>query len=159
MNLVETNALLRYIAAFDNRRFDDATVIAWHSVLANIEPYEATEAVRRHITSGNTDYLAAAHICQRVKVIRDEQRRQRPHEIRALPSRFEPDPKRVQRTIEGAAQCRAEMGKLPSAQGAMDTEDPVRDRALRRARGEKRAALVGGDDIPKIWTAAPRRTS
>lgn len=105
MNLAETHALLTLISgAFDNRRFDDATVIAWQPIFADLPFDDCRAAVSRHFAESN-DYLMPAHIRRLAKNIR-AQRRTQHHEIRALPSRFESDIERAVRVDRGLAQCR-----------------------------------------------------
>lgn len=82
MNRQETHSLLTYVAAVDNRRFGDDTVIAWHGILADVHAADATEAVRRHFAT-STDYLMPAHIVR----LADEVRRERKRAIREADER------------------------------------------------------------------------
>lgn len=63
MNYTETYDLLTLAAQFDNRKVDDAMVIAWQGALtkAGVEAPDARAAVLDHVTE-TTDYLLAAHI-------------------------------------------------------------------------------------------------
>lgn len=77
MNLAEAHELLTYIAAIDNRRFGDETVIAWHGILAELPLADCLEAARRHF--GQEDaYLKPVHIVRGAEDInRDRLRRER----------------------------------------------------------------------------------
>lgn len=48
MNRAQVAELLTLITAFDRRTLGDADIVAWHSVLDDIEVTDAAEAVRRH---------------------------------------------------------------------------------------------------------------
>ena len=61
MNLAETHDLLTFAASIDNRKFDDATVVAWQSILATVNAADATAAVRDHFAA-STEYLMPAHV-------------------------------------------------------------------------------------------------
>lgn len=63
MNLTETHDLLTLIARFDNRRFDDATVIAWREVLADLTPDDCRRAVIDHFGHSEA-YLMPVHVVQ-----------------------------------------------------------------------------------------------
>ena len=104
MNRSEIALLLGLAAARDNRRVDEVMVAAWHEDLADLDFADAREALRRHYRE-STERVMPAHIRQLVRAIRRE-RRGAPHEIRALPSRFEPDATRSVRVREGVARCR-----------------------------------------------------
>lgn len=77
MNLQETHALLTYVAAVDNRRFGDDTVIAWQGILADLDAVDCTEAVRRHFATC-PDYLMPVHVVRGA----DEVRRERIRAVR-----------------------------------------------------------------------------
>jgi hypothetical protein len=51
VNLAETHDLLTLIAVYDNRRFDDATVLAWREVLADCAFEGCRVAVVKHYGS------------------------------------------------------------------------------------------------------------
>jgi hypothetical protein len=59
------------IAAFNNRTIGEADVIAWQSVLPDVELADAEEAVRRHYAE-HTEYLMPAHIRRLVRDIHTE---------------------------------------------------------------------------------------
>lgn len=71
MNLAETHDLLTFAAVIDNRRFDDATVAAWQSILPKIDIDDALEAARRHYAA-SLDYLTPAHIAAGASKVSDE---------------------------------------------------------------------------------------
>jgi hypothetical protein len=141
MNLAETHDLLTFIAVFDNRRFDDATVFAWAGILGDLAADECLQAARRHFAT-STAYLLPAHIRQLVSVIRDERRPK--SEVLALPSRFEDDDERVQRVRRGIALCAQSLG-VSAVERESRREQPedrspsdlIRLRAIERARRER----------------------
>jgi len=59
--LADVYDLLTLAASFDNRKFDDATVAAWHAVLHDLEPGDAQTAVLAHFSSSR-EYLMPVHI-------------------------------------------------------------------------------------------------
>lgn len=61
MNHAETHDLLTFVAAHDNRRFDDATVLAWQPIFADLPFADCRDAVTVHFRE-STDYLMPAHI-------------------------------------------------------------------------------------------------
>lgn len=145
MNRSEIALLLGLCAARDNRRVDEVMVAAWHEDLADVTLADAREAVARHYRE-STDRIMPAHIRQQVKAIREERRRRDPHEVRALPSRFEADVARDVRVREGVARCREVIGpvlaRLAEArkanQAPMSKSDVIHQRALEVARAQKR---------------------
>lgn len=52
---------------------------------------------------------------------------------------WRPDPTAAERNARGAALCRSMLADR-AAGGPLDPDDPIRDRALRRARDERQAA-------------------
>lgn len=61
MILADVHDLLALAASFDNRKFDDATVAAWHAVLHDLEAGDAQTAVLQHF-SASREYLMPVHI-------------------------------------------------------------------------------------------------
>lgn len=61
MNLTETNHLLTVVANIDNRRVDDATVVAWQELLSDLPLADCLTAVRSHFRE-SAEYLVPAHI-------------------------------------------------------------------------------------------------
>lgn len=94
MNLAETNDLLTFISSYDRRRFDDATVIAWQLVVADLPYGDCRAAVVEHFTN-STDYLMPVHVVRgateidrnRRKAIREAREREEQLAIEADPSR------------------------------------------------------------------------
>ena len=99
MNLAETHALLTLISgAFDNRRFDDATVLAWQPIFAEFTFDDCRTAVTRHFAE-SSEYLMPAHVKAGAReVVRERRRAKREaneaEELRAL----EADPTRRDRS-------------------------------------------------------------
>jgi hypothetical protein len=75
VNRTETSQLLTLIARYDNRRVDDATVIAWHAVLGDLEPADCQAAVIRHVGTSDA-YLMPVHIRRLAEEIDRERRKQ-----------------------------------------------------------------------------------
>lgn len=69
MNARETAELLTLVQVIDNRRVDEATVLAWHALISDLDVNVAREAVRLHQRE-STAYLTPAHV--RVNVERIE---------------------------------------------------------------------------------------
>ena len=61
MNLAETSDLLAFIARCDNRRADDSTVVAWHSIVGDLLLDDCLAAARRHFAESEV-YLMPVHI-------------------------------------------------------------------------------------------------
>lgn len=68
MNIKETTDLLVRIQIIDNRRFEEATVLAWHELVEDLDFRMAVEAVRLHFRE-STAYLVPAHVRQGVERI------------------------------------------------------------------------------------------
>lgn len=73
MNLVETNDLLTLIAGVDNRRIDDAMVMVWREILADLSFADCRAAVVQHLRTSD-DYLMPVHV-RRAAVDIDRERR------------------------------------------------------------------------------------
>lgn len=78
MNVQQTTELLLRIQVIDNRRVEEATVLAWHELVGDLDYAVAIEAVRVHQRE-STAYLLPAHvraiadrIVNAVEVPRDE---------------------------------------------------------------------------------------
>lgn len=69
MNQREVSELLAYIAVFDNRNIDKATVGAWSRLLSDCELEDAKAAVEHHFATSDR-YLLPVHITTGVKDIR-----------------------------------------------------------------------------------------
>lgn len=61
MNRAETAELLAFIARIDNRRHDDATVLAWWEILNDLPATDCREAAQRHFATSDA-YLMPIHI-------------------------------------------------------------------------------------------------
>jgi hypothetical protein len=81
MNRAETSDLLALIARYDNRRADDATVIAWHAVLGDLDLADCQAAVIQHVGTSDA-YLMPVHVRRLVGEI-DRERRRLAREARA----------------------------------------------------------------------------
>lgn len=94
MNLTETHDLLTLAAKYDNRRFDDATVIAWREVLAEFSFDDCRTAVVEHFATSDA-YLMPVHVCrgaqererQRRRAMREEREREEQLAIESDPTR------------------------------------------------------------------------
>lgn len=144
MNLAEANRLLTYVASVDGRRIDDATVIAWHSIVGDLHLADCMEAVRRHFANSK-DWLMPAHVREAAIKLRDERRPK--HEVLSLPSRFEFDEERTNRVRQGIALAVRALDmaaeRRPRAIEARERPSPtpsdlIRARALERARLERK---------------------
>lgn len=65
MNIRETTELLTRAQLIDNRRVEEATVLAWHELVDDIDFAPAVEAVRLHFRE-STAYLVPAHVRKNV---------------------------------------------------------------------------------------------
>lgn len=87
MNLAEVSQLLAWIARYDNRKADDATVVAWHAVVGDLDLGDARRAVVEHFSSSDA-YLMPVHIRRGVAEIERDRRRQareaRESELKAI---------------------------------------------------------------------------
>ena len=100
MNLVQTHDLLTLAAKYDNRRFDDATVVAWQEIFAD-QPYDdCRTAVVRHFAS-TTDYLMPVHVLRGANDLdRERRRREREASERRAQLALGSDPTRRDRSTE-----------------------------------------------------------
>lgn len=81
MNVEQVSDILALIQTFDNRKVDDATVIAWYRVLGRCDFADAQEAVTAHFTV-STAWLMPAHIVRACASAADRRRARRsPDEI------------------------------------------------------------------------------
>jgi hypothetical protein len=135
----EVSRLLAACAMFDFRTVEEPDAEAWHLVIGDLDYEEAMEAVRRHYAD-STDRMMPAHIRQGVKALRQARRRQEPHPIRELPSRFERDMGEQVRVARGAATVRDVLG-------------PVLEHIARQSAGQP--AAVSAIDQLRAITAGP----
>lgn len=143
MNRAETHDLLTFIAIYDNRRTDDAVVLAWHAIISDLSPEDCRAAVMNHFATSDA-YLKPVHVRQGVVAIRNERAEKQPHEIRALPSRFEHDEIRDSR-IQRGAELLAQRWSVAEESAASNS---ILEKALDRARRERKG---------KQATTPPRR--
>lgn len=61
MNLAEVHQLLALASTLDNRRFDDATVYAWHEILGDLPYADCKAAIYAHFAESD-EYLMPVHI-------------------------------------------------------------------------------------------------
>jgi hypothetical protein len=114
VNLAETHDLLTFVAAYDNRRFGDETVLAWQPIFADLPFGDCRAAVTRHFAT-STDYLMPAHIVWGAEAV-DHERRQatRTEREAAAMVELEADPTRYDRLPETRALLRELRDRLPS---------------------------------------------
>lgn len=147
MSPEEVAALLAYIAALDNREVTREMVVAWSPLLEMADGETAIEAVRNHFAT-STDYLMPAHVVTYIREKRKRDAEGAPTPPRELPSRFEPDPERMQRMLTGGALAQQTIDDVFERRKAepieitenMSRSDQIRARALERARRERREA-------------------
>lgn len=69
MNITDTSHVLATIQAYTNRRADEATVKAWHELLAPYTVEDCLQAVKDHYRD-STDWLMPAALIARVREYR-----------------------------------------------------------------------------------------
>lgn len=69
MNIAETTELLTRVQIIDNRRVEEATVLAWFELVDDLDFDQALEAVRLHFRE-STEYLKPVHVRAGVERIR-----------------------------------------------------------------------------------------
>lgn len=136
MNLVETDQLLTVIQNITGRKepADDAMVIIWQEILADLDYADCVKAVAAHFRE-STDYLLPAHIVAGVRAIRNARAEQQHSAPLAQPSRFELDEVRD-------ARIRERLPALMAGWSVNTGEKPsdVHSVALERAHRERRAS-------------------
>lgn len=68
MNIDQTARLLALVQVIDNRRVDEATILAWHPLVSDLDFLEASEAVNLH-RQESREYLLPAHVRENVRRI------------------------------------------------------------------------------------------
>jgi pyruvate/2-oxoglutarate dehydrogenase complex dihydrolipoamide acyltransferase (E2) component len=136
VNLIETDQLLTIVQNLTGRKdpFDDATIIVWQQILADLDYTDAVQAVAAHFRE-STDYLLPAHIVAGVRALRNARSSANPAggDPLALPSRFELDDVRDERVRRNVRELMARWSSTtPNPEG-----DP-HAAALARARQERR---------------------
>lgn len=147
MTRAEVAMLLGLAAARDRRTVGETDVAAWHTDLGDLTFEEAREALNQHFRE-STAWLMPAHLRDLVRVARS--RKQPHHEALALPSRFEADDDRVARVKRGIAHCAQSLSLANDRRWAAETavtgelsySDQIRERAIERARRERRAGAA-----------------
>lgn len=130
--------VLTAAGVYDGRKIAEADVAAWHLAVGDLERDDALAAVVRHY-GHSTDWLKPARLRQLCQDIRNERAAAQRHEVRALPSRFEPDPERDNRISRGIQQgVRELVAKWAVPVDDHRVQDPIRDAALHRARRERK---------------------
>lgn len=61
MNIQQTTELLTRIQIIDNRKVEEATVLAWHELVGDLDFDMAVEAAKLHFRE-STAYLTPAHV-------------------------------------------------------------------------------------------------
>ncbi len=119
MNRAETHSLLTFIAAYDNRRFDDATVLAWHPIVAEHAFADCRQAVTAHFASTEA-YLMPVHVRRGALELERERKRQQREELEreerlaiAVDAAIDGDPTRRDRSEEVKALIAALRDSLP----------------------------------------------
>lgn len=165
MKKSEAALILAAAAARDLRTVGEADVLAWHEDLEDVTYPEAREALKRYYRD-HTERIMPAHIRGLVRIIRDEQRRQSGHEVRALPSRFEDDHTRDERVNRGAEMCREALAaalqpKPEEEPEQLSPSDEIRQKALERARAERKDAgrVPGVSSVGDVLAQIVRRRS
>jgi len=145
MNRTEIALLLGAIAARDSRTTGEADVLAWLEDLGDLEFADARAAVSRHFRD-STDRIMPAHIRRIARIIRDERRKG--ETIRGLPpNKFE-----LAAAAEPPAEIRDFLTEFTSKHEipdvgiqtpanpppVVDRSEEIRQRALARARSERR---------------------
>jgi hypothetical protein len=76
VNLEQTHALLTFAASIDNRKFDDATVIGWQTILDDVDGADAMRAAVEHYRT-TRNYLVPFDIRDGAQAIVDARERER----------------------------------------------------------------------------------
>ena len=155
MNLTQTADLLTLAAKYDNRRFDDATVVAWREILADLPYTDCRSALVSHFAT-STDYLMPVHVrTGALEVDRDRRRRDREQREAAEQLAIEADPTRYDRSDEVRALLAELRDSLPDGDPDALRRSEWLDVDRRRAREvEPNPAFVaippaGGHPIPE----------
>ena len=127
MNRADIATLLGLAAARDRRTVGQADVAAWLEDVGDLDFADARAALGRHFRESYA-WLMPVHIRRHVAAIKAERRAAEPHEVRALPSRFEADTERAARVAAGVARVRDVIGPV------------LDDLARRRAHNDEEAA-------------------
>lgn len=69
MNIAQTAEVLAAVQLYDARKIDEATIKAWHRMLADYSLSDCLAAIEEHFKT-STDWMLPAHIIRRVKSVR-----------------------------------------------------------------------------------------
>lgn len=148
MNLAETNDLLTFVAVYDNRRFDDATVMAWYPIFKDLPLNDCQAAVIKHFGTSDA-YLMPFHIRQGATEIDRERRRQiREERERQAQLAIEADPTRRDRSEEVRALIARLRLELPEGDPDKLRYGSGHWRQVREARERQEAAVPNPDYDP-----------
>ena len=109
MNLAETDQLLTLMSNLDNRKVDDATVLAWHEILHDLPFEDCRDAVTEHYTTSG-DWLMPVHIVRGAREL-ERKRIRAANEARAIAEAPATDPRPL---TDRSAEIRAEVDKVRS---------------------------------------------
>ena len=146
MTRSEIALLLGLMAGRDSRKVDEAMVNAWHDDTGDLDLADARAAVSAWYRQ-TRDRMMPADLRAGVRAVREERkRREQPHEVRALPGRFDDDVTRNLRIERGVAACRDVLGPIMTrlaasragAQPELTDSDAIRNRALEVARASRK---------------------
>jgi hypothetical protein len=145
MNIEQVANVLGKAAAIDNRDVGRAAVLAWNEIIGELEYEDALAAVTRFRIESPGVYLEPGHVRRIARIIRDERRRG--EVVKALPpSRFaiaEGSTGRheeIEKFLQDFSAKRSiqEAEKAQASGEPLSPSDAIRERALARARAEKR---------------------
>jgi hypothetical protein len=68
MNQLEVTALLTLVSTLDQRKISNDVIESWSSLLAEVKPYHAREAVEAHFREKPDTYLNVGHVVKGAKV-------------------------------------------------------------------------------------------
>lgn len=119
MNLAETHDLLTYVASVDNRRFDDATVMAWQQILTEPSFADCRAAAAKHFAT-SVEYLMPVHVrLGALEIDRTRRRVTRELAEAAEQRAIEADPTRRDRSADVAALIAGLRQRLPAVDPAV----------------------------------------
>jgi hypothetical protein len=134
VNLTETHDLLTFVAAYDNRRFDDATVLAWQPILADLSFADCRAAVMNHFGLSEA-YLMPVHVRRGAVELRNRRRQRREDDDRLA---LQADPTRRDRSEDVRALIEQLRDSLPDG----DPDKLRRPEVLQWERRREREATA-----------------
>lgn len=129
----EVAVLLAKCASVDQRTVGRADVLSWHELVGHLPLADTLDAVRRWY-GARRDRIMPSDVIEGVRAIGNERAQAQPHEVRALPSRFEADDVRDDRIRRGVQDLTARWS-VPEEDAASNT---ILERALERSRRERK---------------------